>query len=431
MAQELSSRNVDDGWKSGWYADVEAGVPFGAGSLSSFGHDEIHAGWSAGIGAGYRFSPVLSAEAFLMWGKVSMTARECCAGNGFWLGSDGGFYHASVLGMPGWNYSDIRDGVSFQKYGAGLNVNILGFFSGTRNGRWLLEVSPQLSLLGTASAIRLRSDKEKLMSGSTEWNFGYGASLRAGYRLTERLGIAISSGITAAAGHRIDGMPRHDHRSNLFWENSIRLSWSFGAGNRRVLGSGHETCVGAPLERPSAGDVVSSTVPESSVKSESAEISESSKVSEPAGQPDSSEVAESVKAPESAGKTGNAAGNPASESGAAVPQTDMIPAPAVVHFAFDSWQLDGGQTSGLHEILEYMKNDENARLEISGWCDRFGSGPVNMKVSRLRAESVRDWFVREGIDAGRIDAEGKGVDRVETVSARARKAVVKISDTEK
>ena len=139
MSHNLSSRSVDDGWKSGWYVDVGAGVPFGAGSSSSFGHDGVHAGWSAGIGAGYRFSPVLSAEAFLNWGEVSMTARECCVGNGFWLGSDGRFYHASVLGMPGWNYSDIRNDVFFQKYGAGLNANILGFFSGTMNGSGFLK----------------------------------------------------------------------------------------------------------------------------------------------------------------------------------------------------------------------------------------------------------------------------------------------------
>ena len=261
------------------------------------------------------------------------------------------------------------------------------------------------------------------MSGSTVWHLGYGVSLGAGYRITESLGIALSSGITAASGRRIDGMPRHDHRSNLLWENSIRLSWSFGAGKRRASGSGHGACAEEPLERPVSGDVASVSVPESSEKAESAGLPESSVASKP------SKVSD--KASETSGKNGNVPGNSTSEGVTAVPQTDIVPAPAVVYFAFDSWKLDEEQTSGLHEILEYMKKDEKAGLEISGWCDRFGSESVNRKVSLLRAESVKEWFVREGIDTGRIDAEGRGVDLGEPVSGRARKAVVRISDTGK
>ena len=35
----------------GWYAGVEAGMPFGFSTFSSFGHDKTRLGWDAGVSA--------------------------------------------------------------------------------------------------------------------------------------------------------------------------------------------------------------------------------------------------------------------------------------------------------------------------------------------------------------------------------------------
>ena len=46
----------------GWYAGVEAGMPFGFSTFSSFGHDKTRLGWAAGFYGGYCFNNIWSAE---------------------------------------------------------------------------------------------------------------------------------------------------------------------------------------------------------------------------------------------------------------------------------------------------------------------------------------------------------------------------------
>ena len=49
-------------------------------------------------------------------------------------------------------------------------------------------------------------------------------------------------------------------------------------------------------------------------------------------------------------------------------------------------------------------------LLVIGWCDTKGSVAVNKRISRQRAETVKTWLVRKGIEASRITAIGNGSD---------------------
>lgn len=216
----------------GWYAGVQGGLPFGISGMSSFGADKTRVGWNVGLYGGYRFSSVFSLEAQAAWGQMNLSVRNCCSG--YWLGSDGVRYESAVAGMEGWNYTDLKSRVATQRYGVQLNVNILGFFNSTKTGRWTLELSPQLSAMGTKAAFRTIADNAVAMKGATRWHFGAGGNLQAGYGITEHLHIVLYTGLTYLTGKPMDGLPAYRHKNNFVWEGGLRLGWRFGNNGKEV-----------------------------------------------------------------------------------------------------------------------------------------------------------------------------------------------------
>ena len=211
---------------AGWYAGISGGVPFGVSAYSSFGEDKTRAGWSAGVYGGYRFNPVLSLEVQAAWGQTNLSSRGCCPD--YWLGSDGVLYEAAVAGMDGWAWSSLTSRVSTQRYGAQLNVNILGFFRRTRDSRWTLEVSPLLTAYGTKAEYRTIDGGASVFNDGTRWHFGAGGNLQAGYAVTRHLNIGIYTGITWLSGEPLDGTPERLHKANYIWESGLKLGWRFG-----------------------------------------------------------------------------------------------------------------------------------------------------------------------------------------------------------
>lgn len=49
-----------------------------------------------------------------------------------------------------------------------------------------------------------------------------------------------------------------------------------------------------------------------------------------------------------------------------------------------------------------------------------------MLISHLRAEAVKSWFIGRGIDSARIEACGKGSDKLETNRKKARRVNVQL-----
>ena len=217
----------------GWYIGVEGGMPFGFSTFSSFGHDKTHLGWAAGLYGGYRFNSIFSAELSAKYGEMNLSAQDCCVERNYWLGSDGVLYKAGVLGMDSWEYANLKSHVRMGRYGARVNVHLLGLFSQTANSRWDLAVSPHIYALTTKADIQTIPDDAKVMNGSTNWHLGYGADLHVGYQLTSYLKLGIYSGLTRLTGERMDGMPEHLHKNNFLWESGIRLGINFPFTNHQ------------------------------------------------------------------------------------------------------------------------------------------------------------------------------------------------------
>ena len=358
----------------GWYVGVEGGMPFGFSTFSSFGHDKTHLGWAAGLYGGYRFNSIFSAELSAKYGEVNMSAQDCCVERNYWLGSDGVRYKAGVLGMDSWEYADLKSHVRMGWYGARVNVNLLGLFHKTANSRWDLAVSPHIYAVTTKADILTIADDAKVMKGSANWHLGYGADLQVGYQLTSCLKLGIYSGLTRLTGERMDGMPEHLHKNNFVWESGIRLGISFAKAKKKNVAV-ETTPIAEPEVRTTEPEVqqLETTPKETTLQQETAEKAET-RVGE-------QEVVEQPKA--------------------------TFP---IVYFAFNSIGIKQSELSKLNAILHTLKENPQMKVTVTGWCDTKGSVAVNKRISRQRAETVKTWLVKNGIEANRITAIGNGSD---------------------
>ena len=359
----------------GWYVGIEGGMPFGFSTFSSFGHDKTHLGWAAGLYGGYRFNSIFSAELSAKYGEMNLSAQDCCVERNYWLGSDGVLYKAGVLGMDSWEYANLKSHVRMGWYGARVNINLLGLFHKTANCRWDLAVSPHIYAVTTKSDIQTIADDAKVMKGSTNWHLGYGADLQVGYQLTSCLKLGIYSGLTRLTGERMDGMPEHLHKNNFVWESGVRLGINLSKKKNKVA------------ETPSVPqkEVLQKEVLQKEVLQQEPTSSENVNQKETVDKAETRVVEQDIK------------------------ESAKVTFP-VIYFTFNSIDIQQNEETKLNAILKTLKENPNMKVTVTGWCDTKGSVAVNKRVSRQRAEAVKTWLAKNGIEASRITAIGNGSD---------------------
>jgi OOP family OmpA-OmpF porin len=79
-----------------------------------------------------------------------------------------------------------------------------------------------------------------------------------------------------------------------------------------------------------------------------------------------------------------------------------------VYFGFDSALLLATARSQLDVSAAMLKRNPDVKVEIIGYADARGPETYNLKLSERRAEAVREYLEKAGVEAQRMSARGLG-----------------------
>ncbi len=90
------------------------------------------------------------------------------------------------------------------------------------------------------------------------------------------------------------------------------------------------------------------------------------------------------------------------------PEFDKLSLSASGLFALSSKKIKPSGQQALDEMVEQLKGMQYDNVLIVGHTDPTGPKAMNDKLSKQRAESVKQYLVSKGVDPSRIKTEGKG-----------------------
>ncbi|MFO7672341.1 MAG: OmpA family protein [Lutibacter sp.] len=101
---------------------------------------------------------------------------------------------------------------------------------------------------------------------------------------------------------------------------------------------------------------------------------------------------------------------------------------ANVYFRFNSTNPEDYSLESVGYLINYMKENQGSKAELTGYADELGSTDYNQKLSEQRANKVQELLIASGIDASRLTARGAGEDTsVDKNSAAARQLVRRVT----
>lgn len=103
-----------------------------------------------------------------------------------------------------------------------------------------------------------------------------------------------------------------------------------------------------------------------------------------------------------------------------------------IFFAFNSTNLSKQSEATLDKQVEYMKKYSHLNFVVEGHCDKRGTVEYNLALGERRANSVKEYLVKHGINPDRIIVISFGKERPAVIGdseedfAKNRRAVTVI-----
>ncbi|MBU0608832.1 MAG: OmpA family protein, partial [Armatimonadetes bacterium] len=95
-----------------------------------------------------------------------------------------------------------------------------------------------------------------------------------------------------------------------------------------------------------------------------------------------------------------------------------------VHFATDTADIKPDSRQLLDSVVDVLLSNPQLRIEIQGHTDNRGSRQRNMVLSQARAEAVRDYLIKNGVQDARLVAKGYGPSRPKRPNITARNRAI-------
>ena len=91
-----------------------------------------------------------------------------------------------------------------------------------------------------------------------------------------------------------------------------------------------------------------------------------------------------------------------------------------VNFDFNKATIRKPDDADLQKAIDFIRKYPEAKISLEGYTDNIGSDAYNLKLSEKRADAVKEYLVKHGINGARIRTAGHGkADPVATNSTEA------------
>ena len=399
MAQEVVK--VDDPWKdypdkktlykdySRWSIGVNIGMPFYAGDFRSVSRGNNNwAGYMFGLQGSYQFNPIFGARLSVDYGSNRAGSQRY--EDDFVLLPNGNTYYNVDFPEGGSYYKDLYSSVHSWNFGLNAEVNLLNLF------RWAVVLAPGIYLQKFSSTVKNRSNDEQFADKlDNKVNLGLGGDLAVRYRINHNFDVQLKGGMIWINNQDFDGINSiNTTKHNSMVTAQVGLIWKVGNSKGRKK----DNIMYAPGYLPMwkrATKTVTKVVHDT--------IYIEQKVLE--------------KSPEVVVCKGFPKDLPA------------------VYFERGKWKLDTDKYAReLFTIAKTLKENPEVQIDICGYADHTGGEAINKKVTLKRAEALKKFLVKVGIEPERLHTYGLGkdmtIEKELRYTEKARRGEVKEKDKE-
>lgn len=382
MAQEVVK--VDDPWKdypdkktlykdySRWSIGVNIGMPFYAGDFRSVSRGNNNwAGYMFGLQGSYQFNPIFGARLSVDYGSNRAGSQRY--EDDFVLLPNGNTYYNVDFPEGGSYYKDLYSSVHSWNFGLNAEVNLLNLFRRSDGDRrWAVVLAPGIYLQKFSSTVKNRSNDEQFADKlDNKVNLGLGGDLAVRYRINHNFDVQLKGGMIWINNQDFDGINSiNTTKHNSMVTAQVGLIWKVGNSKGRKK----DNIMYAPGYLPMwkrATKTVTKVVHDT--------IYIEQKVLE--------------KSPEVVVCKGFPKDLPA------------------VYFERGKWKLDTDKYAReLFTIAKILKENPEVQIDICGYADHTGGEAINKKVTLKRAEALKKFLVKVGIEPERLHTYGLGKD---------------------
>ena len=382
MAQEVVK--VDDPWKdypdkktlykdySRWSIGVNIGMPFYAGDFRSVSRGNNNwAGYMFGLQGSYQFNPIFGARLSVDYGSNRAGSQRY--EDDFVLLPNGNTYYNVDFPEGGSYYKDLYSSVHSWNFGLNAEVNLLNLFRRSDGDRrWAVVLAPGIYLQKFSSTVKNRSNDEQFADKlDNKVNLGLGGDLAVRYRINHNFDVQLKGGMIWINNQDFDGINSiNTTKHNSMVTAQVGLIWKVGNSKGRKK----DNIMYAPGYLPMwkrATKTVTKVVHDT--------IYIEQKVLE--------------KSPEVVVCKGFPKDLPA------------------VYFERGKWKLDTDMYAReLFTIAKTLKENPEVQIDICGYADHTGGEAINKKVTLKRAEALKKFLVKVGIEPERLHTYGLGKD---------------------
>jgi peptidoglycan-associated lipoprotein len=103
-----------------------------------------------------------------------------------------------------------------------------------------------------------------------------------------------------------------------------------------------------------------------------------------------------------------------------------------INFGYDSYTINSSELPKINAVGNYLKQNGEIKIVAEGHCDERGTVEYNLALGQKRAEAVKAYLIKMGVDGGRIRTISFGAEvaidpgHTEDAWARNRRAHFKI-----